>query len=101
MIHLDTALLAFIAGTVIPLATGLLTKLHAPSGLKAFVSAVLSGVTAVVALLTSYAGVVDAKQALFVFFGAWVTQAGTYWGFFKPTGVTQAVQDSTAGVGLG
>lgn len=97
----DTMLLAFISGSVIPLATGLLTKLSAPSGLKAFFSALLAGVTAFVAYVTDFAGVGSWKEAVYVGLAAWVSHAGAYHGFWKPSGVAGAVQGSTATVGIG
>lgn len=101
MIHIDAALLAFISGSVIPLVTGAVTKLNAPAGLKAFVSAVLAGAVAVIGYVTDFNGVGTWKQAAAVGFLAWVTHAGSYYGFLKPTGVAPAVQTSTAEVGLG
>lgn len=101
MIHVDMMLLAFLSGSAIPLATGVLTKITASSGVKAFVSAFLSAVTAIVAYLTEFVGVADLKTTLFVFFTAWVTHAGTYYGFWKPTTISTGVQQSTATVGIG
>lgn len=101
MIELDMTLLALLSGTIIPLATGVLTKLAAPKGLKAMVSAVLAAVTAVVALLTGYAGVGTVKEAVYVGLTAFVAHAGAYFGFLRPTGISGGVQESTAPFGIG
>jgi hypothetical protein len=98
---IDTMLLAFISGSVIPLATGLLTKVSAKSSLKAALSILLAGVVAVVAYLQKYAGVGTWKEAAFVFMAAVVAQAGTWQGFWKPTGVGPAVANITGDVGVG
>ena len=97
----DTLLLAFVSGTVIPLATGILTKAAARPGLKAMISAALSGVTAFVAYLTEFAGVGTWKVALLTGLATWVAHAGSYHGFWKPTGIAAQVQVSTDPVGLG
>lgn len=98
MIHIDTALLALVAGTLIPIATGVLTKVHASSAVKASCSAILAAVTAVVSLLTQYAGVVSWRQALFVGLGALATQGATWFGLYKPTGFGPAVNANTPGL---
>lgn len=101
MIELDMTLLALLSGTIIPLATGVLTKLAAPKWLKALCSATLAGVTAVVALLTGYAGVGTVKEAVYVGLTAFVAHAGSYYGFMKPTGISGGVQESTKHLGIG
>lgn len=101
MIELDMTLLGLLSGTVIPLATGVLTKLSAPKGLKALCSAVLAALTAVVSLLTGYAGVGTVKEAIYVGLTAFVAHAGAYYGLLKPVGATGAVQESTKTFGVG
>lgn len=99
--HVDALLLSLITGAVIPLLTGVITKLQASSGLKAMVSAFLSGVVAFVGYIVDWNGVGTWQQALVVGLIAFVTQAGSYHGFLKPTGIAPAVQESTAKVGIG
>lgn len=98
MLRVDTTLLAFIAGTLIPLATGVITKAHTSSAVKAVVSAILAAVTAVVALLTQFAGVVSWKQAVYVGLGALIAQAASWHGLWKPTGFGPSVNSNTPGV---
>lgn len=101
MIHVDAMILALVSGSVIPLVTGIVTKMSAPSGLKALVSTILSGVTALVAYLTDWNGVGTWKEALVVGLTALIAHAGSYHGVLKPTGVAPALGQSTGPFGLG
>lgn len=101
MIHIDAMILALVSGSVIPLVTGIVTKLSASSGLKALVSTTLAGVVAVVGYLTDFNGVGTWKQALVVGLTALIAHAGSYYGVLKPAGISGAVQESTARVGIG
>lgn len=98
---IDLMLLAFIAGSLIPLVTAIITRSTAPSGIKAVISAALAGVVALVSLWTEAAGVVDWKTSLLLFFTTWITHAGAYFGFWKPTGVAPGLHSSTGTFGLG
>lgn len=101
MIHVDAMILALVSGSVIPLVTAIVTKLEAPSGLKALVSTALAGVTALVAYLSDWNGVGTWKEAVVVGLTALIAHAGSYHGVLKPTGIAPAMGQSTAKVGLG
>lgn len=102
VIHVDTQLIAILAGIVIPLLTGLVTKLRAGSAVKAVTTAVLAVLAGAVTSL-----VVEPEKgiALYDFFYAtalaFISSIATYYGFWKPTGVTNEVQTATADVGIG
>ena len=101
MISIDATLLAFASGSLIPFVTALLTKVTAPSGVKAVCSAVLAGITAVLIAIQHAGGVIGWKQALIVFLETEIAMAATYYGFSKPTGIAPALHSSTGTFGLG
>lgn len=101
MIHIDAMILALVTGTVIPIVTGIITKLSASSGLKALVSAVLAGAVAVAGYVGEWNGVGTWKQALVVGLVAFMQHAASYYGLLKPTGIAPAIQETTRGFGLG
>jgi hypothetical protein len=95
----DAALLATLAGVLVPLLVGIVTKLDAPAGLKAMVNAALSALGGLVATL------VPGDFAWHPFLASWATagvvSVATYYGLWKPAGVAPALQQSTATVGVG
>lgn len=95
----DATLIATLAGVLVPLVVGLLTKLSAPAGLKAFMNAGLSGAAGLMATIVP--GAFVWRQFLVKWATVWVVSIATYAGLWKPTGVAPAVQASTASVGLG
>lgn len=95
----DTQLLALLAGVLVPLLVGVLTKISAPSGLKAILNAALSALGAALAQIVP--GHFVFKAFLIVWATTWVVSVATHYGLYKPTGVSQAVQSSTATVGIG
>ncbi|NAZ73837.1 hypothetical protein GTQ99_00130 [Kineococcus sp. T13] len=86
---------------LLPLVTGVVTKLRAGSAIKAVSTAVLSVVTGIVstALASPAAGIPVVETAYAILF-AFVSATASYYGFWKPTGVAPAVQKATAEVGL-
>lgn len=95
----DISLLATLAGVIVPLLVGLVTKLDAPGGLKAFLNAGLSAAGGLVA--TVVPGAFQWHPFLAAWATTWVVSIATHYGLWKPTGISEAVQSSTAGVGIG
>ena len=95
----DIQLLTVLTGVIVPLLVGLVTKSSASSGLKAFVNLILT------AIGTALAQVIPATFEWKSFFISWLiafaVSAGTYYGFYKPTGIAPAVNQSTGNVGVG
>lgn len=92
--------IALLLGVLVSPVTGLLTKAHASPALKAFVNFALSSLAGVVVTVTFVNGTRWQDYVRDIGY-AWVVSIATHYGFWKPTGVTAAVQSSTANVGLG
>lgn len=95
----DSQTIILIAGVVIPILVGLLAKAAAPSGLKAILNAGLTGVAAV--LSQTVPGEFTWRTFFTAWAATWVVSVASHFGFYKPVGVTGAVQGSTANIGLG
>jgi hypothetical protein len=100
-LELDVSVLARVQGMVIPLLTGLITKKVASSRLKAFCTAMLSLLGSVVAVAIAADGKVVLGDWVDTFVTTLVTATATYYGFWKPTGTAEAVQDIAPTLGLG
>ena len=91
-----------IIGLLIPVLTALITKRLASQGLKAVTTTVLSAVTAAAAVLVAADGHSFAWQAFVnAFINAFVPAIVTYYGLWKPTGVTGSVAAATHRFGIG
>lgn len=101
VIQVDMAVLAFLAGTVIPLLTALLTKLEASSGVKAVSNLVLSMAAGGVAYLVTNDGSGDLLELISAAVAVYLTSGVTYQNLWKPTGATLKLASSTANTGLG
>jgi small basic protein len=95
----DAALLATLAGLLVPLLVGIVTKTTAPAGLKAMINAALSALGGLVA--TVVPGAFHWHPFLASWATAWVVSIATYYGLWKPTGVAPAIHQSTGTVGVG
>ena len=100
IITLDLATWAFLGGTVVPILVGILTKLHLSSGLKGLVNVVLSAVVGLIASEATTDGVLT-QDALVGFFMALAVSIATYYGVYRPNGVTGAIQFATRNFGIG
>jgi len=104
MIQVDVAALTFVVSTLVPVLTALVTKAHAHSGVKAVVTALLSGVAAGAAIALAHQGQVDLAEVGLTVAIAWFTAITTHYGLLKPVGVTGsegAVAQSTRRLGVG
>lgn len=95
----DAALVALIAGIVIPLLNALLTKLTASPDLKSLVAVVLAAVTAVAASVADVHGAVSVKAMGLVFLLTLVSATGHRFTWLSP--VENAVARKTANAGVG
>lgn len=100
-ITLDPFIVALIGGTLIPIVTGLVTKLEASSGVKAGVALVLSAVVGVLGSIVSSNGTFDWKIAVLAAGAAFATNVTTYLGVHKAIGSTGAPLGATATAGFG
>lgn len=95
----DMTLYALFTGIIVPLLVGLLTKVNASSGVKAFVNLTL---TAIGTALATLQGTDWSWKIFAVNFGVgWATSIATYYGFYKPTGTSDKVADFTPDFGIG
>lgn len=98
----DAQTISLVVGIVIPLFVGLLSKAHASSGLKAIVNA---GLSAIAGALSAFASTgfssTDAKTLITAIVTTWVVSIATYYGVYKPTGVSSSVLAKTGNFGLG
>jgi len=88
-----------ISGVIVPILVALLTKMRAPSSVKAVVNAFLSAVAG--ALATVIPGDWQWKPFAVAALSTWAVSVATYFGLWKPTGVSATVQQATTNVGLG
>lgn len=94
--HFDPAqIISLLVGVVLPLLTGLVTKVATSPAVKAIVLLVLSGVTSVLTdFLASLNGgaAFDLGTALVAALGTFLVGTGMYFGVWKPTGTAVAMQ---------
>lgn len=95
----DAQTIILIAGVVIPILVGVLAKAGAPSGLKAILNAALTAAAGVLAQVIP--GAFHWRTFFLAWAATWVVSVATHFGFYKPVGVTGAVQSSTANIGVG
>ena len=96
----NASLLALVAGTVLPIIVGLVTKQLASGSLKAIILALMAAATGLVNGAINLDGMFT-QEALIAALVTWVTASATYFGFLSPTNITGAVQTKTANFGLG
>jgi hypothetical protein len=97
------ALVALLAGTVIPALTALFTKDTASNALKALMTAGLSVVAGAATTIatTPPQGVAQWEQLVGTTLVAWIAAAGAYSAGWKPSGAAPAISKRTARFGLG
>jgi hypothetical protein len=101
-IHLEAWVVALIAGTLTPIATGLLTKLSAQPGMKAFVAFLLTATIAVFDAIVVAGGQFIVRDTIILFVTTFAWHAATYFNVWKPLGGGAAPgAKATAEIGLG
>lgn len=95
----DTQLIAMFSGVIIPILIALLTKVQASAKLKAIGNAFLCAISG--ALSTVIPGAWEWKSFGIAALSTWAVSIATYYGLWKPTGVTQATAGATSSVGIG
>ena len=100
VLEADINVLTILLSTVIPILVGIVTKEFAAGGLKAVILMAFSGLTGVVNSMIENEGVLT-SETLTAAVVAWVTAVATYYGFLKPSGISEKVNTATAAVGVG
>lgn len=99
VLYSDLTLLALLTGVIVPLLVGLITKLNASSAVKSVLNL---GLTALGAALATSQEIGFSWKPFLVNWGlAWAISIGTYYGFYKPTGASDAVANIAPNVGVG
>lgn len=93
------AYLNFVVGFIIPLLTGFLTKAKAPSWFKAVMNLGLSAVAGAVTTAIAAEGKVEVKTWVTGIMVTWAMSWASYTGWWKPSGVAEAVQQTGLQVG--
>lgn len=101
LVQLDPLIVALIGGTLIPIATGILTKLDAASGIKAAVALVLSAAVGIGATIVAQEGTFDWKVVLISFGAAFAANLTSYLGVYKPITGQPPLSKATKNFGLG
>lgn len=96
-----TEALSLIAGVLIPLLVGVITKMRASEGLKAIVNAGLSAVAGALTAVLASTGAVRWQSVVISILSTWIVSVASHYGFWKPTGASQAVQSVAPTFGLG
>lgn len=82
---LSALLVTFLATAVIPVLTGLATKLDASPAVKQLITAVLSAVSGLLTVATQMDGTaVISKEALVLAIGTFILTQATYLGLYRP-----------------
>lgn len=101
LIQVDVTLLTFLAGSLIPLLTAVVTKWRASSRLKAIVNLSLSVLAGVVAYLVGVEGETTVLGLLAAATTTYLASGTTYSNLWKPTGATSVLQQVTQDIGIG
>lgn len=102
VLHPSAELITILVGIVLPLVTGIITKLNATSAVKAVANAVLSVVAGfLVALANAPEQGLDLYVFLYAVALAFVSSIASFHGIWKPTGIAGRVQATTADFGIG
>lgn len=99
-ISLDPFYLALLAGPVVALLAGLLTKLDSSSGVKRIVALALSAVAGVVAQVVSANGVLDLEPVLKAAAVSFASSVVSYYFALKPSGLSEKVNTATSSFGV-
>lgn len=99
-VTIDVGHISALIGVAIPLLVGLLTKLEAPSGVKAAANALLSALAGVATQVVDAGGTFIPSEAVLSVLLTWVVSVATYYGLWKPTKASEVVQLKTANFGV-
>lgn len=101
VLQVDVVTLAFLAGSVVPLATSLLAKLSASAQVKSLLNLLLSIATGVTVALVQAGGRLTFYQLAAGAVATYLSSQATYHGIWKPTGAADNLAVNTASFGVG
>lgn len=100
-VELGPTALSLLAGTIIPLLVGFVTKQRASRRLKLITNAVLSALAGIVAVAIEAKGVLVIPDSLYAALGTFATSMATYHLVLKPSGIAGVVSGIAPNVGIG
>ena len=100
-LQVDLTWLNFIVGALIPVLTGAIVKSKASSQFKAYVNLAIGAVSGALITVITNSGQLQPKEFIASIGTTLVVSWGSYNGFYKKTGITDAVQGATGNFGLG
>lgn len=101
IVQIDVVALNFVAGTVVPLLTALVTTRLANPGLKAVVTLLLSALAGGLVVALEANGTVELETWVVSIGTTWLMSIASYYGLWKPTATAPKIQAATPNIGLG
>ena len=100
---LDPVVMSAVVGVVIPILTGVITKLRASTGTKAIVAIFLSVIAGALSEIVAGGGTFDPRTMALATASAFVANVASYLGVWQPIGSTRDVPlaRATAEYGIG
>jgi len=95
----DVTLLQILVSMVLPLVVGIVVKQVAQPAVKSITLAVLSAVTAIATTALSSGGEIGKDTVVQAIIG-FVIAVGSYYGIWKPTGISNTVNTATQNFGI-
>jgi Trk-type K+ transport system membrane component len=95
----DLSLLQVLVSIVLPLVVGIVVKQVGSPAIRSITLALLSAVTAIATAGLSSGGSISKDTAISAV-ASFIVAVGAYYGLWKPTGISSAVNDKTANFGI-
>lgn len=95
----DVGLLQILVSMVLPLVVAVVVKQVAQPAVRSIVLALLAAVTAIVTAGLSANGEIGANTIVEAVIG-FIVAVGSYYGIWKPTGISDSVNNATANFGI-
>jgi len=97
----NATMISQLLGLAIPFLVALVTKRVASGGLKGVINLLLSAIAGSVTYLVASDGGYDVTGFVNSTVNVFIVSITAYYGVYKPTGVSETVQNKTANIGLG
>ncbi len=101
MIELDMATLTLLSGAVLPLLISVFVKANVASNVKVAANVILSMAAGGLAFLITNDGSAQWQELVNAMILAYLASNVSYLGTYKPTGLTESINDKTANLGIG
>lgn len=98
--NLDPFTLNIVLGLLVPVLVGVATRQTTSSAVKSMCNVLLSAVVGGMVTLNELGDAADVKVVIQGIFFTFATSIVSYYGFMKPSGFTDKVQDKTKHFGL-